>query len=329
MPEAPTGHPYDALTPDMVLDAVDSKGYLTDARIIALNSYENRVYHVGIEDQPALVVKFYRPDRWSREQILEEHQFSHELMAQELPIVAPLEFDGETLHEHKGFEFALFPARGGHPPELDNLDHMLILGRLMGRIHRIGATTSFEHRPAINSETYADQSVAFLLENDFIPQALLEAYETLTRDLLKRVHEIEQQYNVASIRLHGDCHIGNILWRQDNPNFVDFDDCRSGPAVQDLWMFLSGDRRNQTMVLSELMEGYSEFCEFNPVELNLVEYLRTLRIIHYSAWLARRWTDPAFPMAFPWFNTERYWADHILELREQLAALDEPPLVLY
>ena len=326
----PAQHPYDKLTPDRVLDAVESLGYLSDVRIMALNSYENRVYQVGIEDSDPLIAKFYRPERWTREQIEEEHQFTLELKNMELPVVAPLAVEsGNTLHEFEGFLFALFPRQGGHAPELDNFDNLLTMGRTLGRMHKLGAATKFQHRPEITLQRYGIDSVQYLLENDFIPSSLLEAYETLTSDLLHRLERIRQQQEWKSIRVHGDCHGGNILWRDDAPHFVDFDDTQMAPAIQDLWMLLSGDRQEQTLQMAELLEGYGEFMDFSASELNLVEYFRTLRLLNYSGWLAKRWDDPAFPMAFTWFNTERYWAEHILELREQLAALDEPPLALF
>ncbi len=326
----PTQHPYDQLTPDRVLDAVESVGFISDARIMALNSYENRVYQVGIEESEPLIAKFYRPERWSKEQILEEHQFTLDLKAMELPVVAPsTDEHGNTLHEFNGFLFALFPRQGGHAPELDNLDNLLILGRTLGRMHKLGAAKPFQHRPEINLQRYGIDNVEFLLENDFIPSSLLEAYQTLTRDLLHRLDRINQQHSWQSIRVHGDCHTGNILWRSNAPHFVDFDDTCMAPAIQDIWMLLSGDRGEQTLQMSEILEGYGEFMDFSPSELNLVEYFRTLRLLNYSGWLAKRWDDPAFPMAFTWFNTERYWAEHILELREQLAALDEPPLSVF
>lgn len=323
-------HPYDRLTPDRVLDAVESRGYFSDARILALNSYENRVYQVGIEDSDPLIAKFYRPERWSKEQILEEHQFSIELKEMELPVVAPLaDSEGNTLHEFEGFLFALFPRQGGHAPELDNLDNLLIMGRTLGRMHKPGSAKPFEHRPKISLQRYGIENVEYLLENNFIPSSLLEAYRTLTQDLLHRLDAIKHNSTFNHIRVHGDCHSGNILWRNDAPHFVDFDDTAMAPAIQDLWMLLSGDRHNQTLQMAEILEGYTEFMDFSPAELNLIEYYRTLRLLNYSGWLAKRWDDPAFPMAFTWFNTERYWAEHILELREQLAALDEPPLAVY
>lgn len=322
-------HPFETLTPDFIMDAVESMGFLCDGRLFPLNSYENRVYQVGIEDDQPLIAKFYRPSRWSNEQILEEHQFCFELAEQELPVVAPLILgDNGSLFEYSNFRFALFPRKGGHAPEFDNLDNLLILGRLLGRIHLIGASRPFEYRPTLDSVSFGHQSAEFISEH-FIPMELKTAYDTLAADLLQAVDEVIQAAKgVSYIRLHGDCHSGNILWRDDNPHFVDFDDTRMAPAVQDIWMFLSGDRMRKTAQLSEIAEGYSEFYDFNPRELQLVEALRTLRMMHYSAWLARRWGDPAFPMNFPWFNTVRYWSEHILELREQFAALQEPPLEL-
>ena len=325
-----TVHPYEKLTPDCVLDAVENQGFISDARILPLNSYENRVYQVGIEEENPIIAKFYRPERWNREQILEEHHFSLELKSMELPVVAPLiNKQGETLFEFDGFLYALFPRQGGHAPELDNLDNLLVLGRCLGRMHRLGAATAFNHRNTVSLDLFGVESVSYLLENDFIPQGLFEAYQTLTRDLLKKLESVEKAYPIELLRVHGDCHGGNILWRNHAPHFVDFDDTVMAPAIQDLWMLLSGDRHNQTLQMIEVLEGYNEFHHFNPIELNLVEYFRTLRLLNYSAWLARRWKDPAFPKAFTWFNTERYWAEHILALREQLAALDAPPLMVF
>ncbi len=323
-------HPYSKLTPDVVINAVESLGWMSDARILALNSYENRVYQVGIEDATPVIVKFYRPERWSRAQILEEHSFSQELHDLEIPVVPPIvNNQGDTLHHFEGFDFAIFTRRGGRAPELDNFDHLLIIGRLLGRLHNCGRAQPFAHRPAFCAQDFAQTPQQFLLEQNFIPAQLLEAYQTLTDDLIRVTETIWQSVDCTSLRLHGDCHPGNILWRDDSAFFVDLDDARSGPAVQDLWMLLSGDRPQQIAQLSEVLEGYQQFASFNFAELNLIECLRTWRIMHYAAWLARRWQDPAFPMSFPWFNTERYWAEHILELREQLAALQEPPLELF
>lgn len=320
-------HPYDRLTPDTVINAVESAGYRCDARMLALNSYENRVYQIGIEEAAPLVVKFYRPERWSEAQILEEHRFSAELAEAEISVVAPLPGpDGVTLHNHEGFLFALFTRRGGYPPELDNLDNQLVLGRTLGRIHAVGRAGRFEHRQTLSVERMMVQSREFLMDG-FIPRELLPAYSSLTADLLAAIESVFDPGDDV-IRVHGDCHAGNILWRDDCAHFVDLDDCTMAPAIQDLWMFLNGERHDRELQLAELIAGYTEFCDFEPRQLRWVESLRTMRIVHYAAWLARRWHDPAFPRSFPWFNSERYWADHVLELREQLAALQEPPLRL-
>lgn len=334
--ETPTQHPYDALSPDTVLDAIESVEYedgtylLTDARILALNSYENRVYQVGIEQSQPLIAKFYRPQRWTDDAILEEHAFSSETAALEVPIVCPItDVHNHTLFQHQGFRFALYPRRAGHAPELDDFDTLHVLGRLLGRLHSVGQQRQFQHRPTLTLERFGRESRQYLLDNDFIPRDLLPAYESLSKDLLLRIEQRMAPVRYATIRLHGDCHPGNILWRDDSAHFVDLDDACNGPAIQDLWMLLSGERDQQSRQLSELVEGYEQFCDFNRAEIALIEPLRTLRLMHYAAWLARRWDDPAFPKAFPWFNTARYWSEHILELREQLAALDEPPLAIY
>ena len=322
-------HPFDTLTPDLVLDAVESIGYLSDARVLALNSYENRVYQVGIEDETPLIAKFYRPGRWSDAAILEEHQFSLELAEHEVPVVAPLERDGSTLFEHAGFRFALFPRRGGRAPEPGNLDQLYRLGQLLGRMHAVGANRSFEHRETLGVQNFGHDSLSTLLEGDFVPRSLLPVYESVARDLLKRVEDVFASTNFTPIRLHGDCHPGNILARDDAFYLVDLDDCRMGPAVQDLWMMLAGERHERLGQLAELVDGYNEFHDFAPSELPLIEALRALRLMHYSAWLARRWDDPAFPMSFPWFGSERYWGDQVLILREQMSALQEEPLRLF
>ena len=324
-----TTHPYDRLTPDMIIDAVESAGYLSDARLLALNSYENRVYQVGIEDSTPLIAKFYRPERWSEAQILEEHRFSLELQDAEISVVAPMVNDqGATLHTFEGFQFALFLRRGGYPPELDNLDNMLVLGRTLGRIHTVGRAGQFKVRHSMSVQRMLSDSRELLLEK-FIPRDLVPAYESLTADLQQQVRSIFSEVQPEDfIRIHGDCHVGNILWRDNTAHFVDFDDCCAAPAMQDLWMFLNGERHDRQLQLSELVEGYSEFCDFDPRQIRWIETLRTLRLIHYAAWLGRRWEDPAFPRSFTWFNTERYWADHILELREQMSALQEEPLQL-
>mgnify|MGYP001552085515 FL=1 len=317
------------LTPDMMLDAVESSGIVCDGRFLALNSYENRVYQVGVEDGSPMVAKFYRPARWSDEAIMEEHLFTLDLAEAEIPVIAPIvDANGMTLHKHELYRFALYPSRGGRAPELDNPEHLEQLGRFIGRIHAMGATKPFKHRPNVDIESYAVEPRRWLLDNGFIPAHLTQAYAGLTTDLVGQIRNcFERAGRVEILRLHGDCHPGNILWRDDVPHIVDFDDARMGPAVQDLWMFLSGDRPFMTARLADLLAGYTDFAEFNPAELHLVEALRTMRMIHYAAWLARRWDDPAFPLAFPWFNTMNYWEDHILSLREQAALMDEAPLV--
>ena len=322
-------HPFATLSPDLVLDAVESLGYLSDARVLALNSYENRVYQVGIEGETPLIAKFYRPGRWSDAAIREEHAFSLELAEHEIPVVAPLLRDGESLFEHAGFRFALFPRRGGHAPEPGNLDQLYRLGQLLGRLHGVGASRPFQHRETMTVENFGHQSLACVLDSGFLPTSLRPAYESVARDLLARLDALFASVRYAAIRLHGDCHPGNLLYRDEAFHMVDLDDCRMGPAMQDLWMMLAGERQERLSQLSELMEGYQEFHDFDRRELALIEGLRSLRLLHYSAWLARRWDDPAFPMSFPWFANERYWGDQVLALREQLAALDEAPLQLF
>ena len=319
-------HPYDALTPDFVLDAIESLGLLTDQRIFALNSYENRVYQVGIDEAEPVIAKFYRPERWSNEAILEEHHFTEALYDADISVVPPKRMHDKTLHEYHGFRFALFRRQGGYAPEVDQADTLFRIGRNIGRLHQVGSVAPFKHRPSLSIERSGIESRRFLLDNDFIPHSLLEAYASLSQDLITRMQSIWQQTRYEEIRLHGDCHLGNILWRDNLAHFVDFDDCLNGPAIQDIWLLLSGDAQQQSAQLIEVIEGYEEFCEFDPAQLQLIESLRTLRMMNYAAWLARRWEDPAFPMHFPWFNTERYWSSHILELREQLSILDEPPL---
>lgn len=322
--------PFNNLTPDLVLTAVESLGFASDARIYPLNSYENRVYQVGLEgrDKQPLIAKFYRPARWTDEQILEEHAFSIELEQLDVPIVPPLIINGRTLFHYDNFRFALYPRRGGHAPELDNDDTLFILGQYLGRIHALGRSQKFQHRVDLSVARMGDESREFVLSQNFVPASVRAAYETITEQLLAQIKQIFHRTPYTSIRIHGDCHPGNILWRDDKPNFVDLDDALNGPAIQDLWMLLSGERPRRLVQLANVVEGYEMFCEFHPRELNLIESLRTLRLMHYAAWLARRWDDPAFPHHFPWFNTERYWSEHILELREQLFALNEPPLAL-
>lgn len=318
---------FSDLTPDTVLDALESVGLYGDGRLLALNSYENRVYQVGMEEGPPIVAKFYRPARWSDAAIREEHAFVQELAEREIPVVPALPLGGNTLNVFEGFRFAVFPRHGGRAPELEDSATLEWMGRFIGRIHAVGALQPFAARPALDVVTFGDESRDWLLAHDFIPVDLVDAYRSVVAQALDGVRRCyERAGDVRRLRLHGDCHCGNVLWTDDGPHFVDFDDSRTGPAIQDLWMLLSGERSDMVRQLSDLLAGYEDFFEFDPRELHLVEALRTLRLIHYSAWLARRWDDPAFPVAFPWFNTQRYWQDRILELREQVALMDEPPL---
>jgi Ser/Thr protein kinase RdoA (MazF antagonist) len=318
---------FAGLGPDEILDAVESAGLRCDGHIAALNSYENRVYQVGLEDNRFVVAKFYRPGRWSDAAILEEHAFTLELAEQEIPVIAPLALAGGTLFHAGPHRLALYPRIGGRPPEPDNAEHLLMLGRCIARLHNVGAIRPFVDRPAIDPESFAAEPSRFLVESDFIPPDLRDPYLAIAGHVIGRLEtSFREAGAVQCLRLHGDCHLGNILMRDEAPFLVDFDDARSGPAIQDLWMLLSGDRRYMTARLDELLEGYMEFRDFDPRELRLIEPLRTLRLMHYAGWLARRWEDPAFPRNFPWFNTQRWWEDHILALKEQLALLDEPPL---
>ena len=312
-----------------MLDAIESRGYRCDGRLSALNSFENRVYQVWLDDGSSLVVKFYRPGRWSNEAILEEHAFALELATREIPVVAPLASHGETLSEHRGFRFALYPRRPGRTPELEDPETLRWLGRFVARIHAVGALERFRHRPALDIASFGRQPSAYVLEHAFVPDELRATYSSVVKDALERVERaFERAGPIRKIRLHGDFHSGNILWTDEGPHFVDLDDARMGPAMQDIWMWLAGDRETMQRQLSAVMEGYREFHDFNHGELWLVEALRTLRLVHYSGWLAQRWEDPAFPHNFPFFNTQRYWQDQILALREQAAALDEAPLEL-
>jgi Ser/Thr protein kinase RdoA (MazF antagonist) len=320
--------PYSGLSPDIVLNAVESIGFRADGRQFALNSYENRVYQVGIEDATPVVAKFYRPARWTDEQIGEEHAFAIELLEREIPVVAPLVIAGATLHRFEGFRFAVYPRRGGRAPELEDAKTLEWLGRFIARIHAVGATKPFAHRPAIDIEDFGVASRDWLLAHAFIPADLRAAWEgAATLAIEGACRAFERAGVVASLRLHGDCHAGNVLWTAEGPHFVDFDDARMGPATQDLWMLLSGDRASMSLQLGHVLRGYRDFMDFKVRELHLVEALRTMRLLHYSAWIARRWDDPAFPMAFPWFNTQRYWQDRVLELKEQVGAMEEPPLL--
>lgn len=318
------------LQPDDILDALESLGFACNGRMLALNSYENRVYQVGIEGERPVVAKFYRPGRWSDDAIHEEHDFTAELAAADIPVVAPLTIDGETLHHHGPFRISVSPCHGGRAPELDNEDLLRQLGRFVARIHLRGERARFRARPSIDIDSYGCDSRDFLLDAGFIPEELQDTYEGVVELLFDRIEDAyERAGNVREIRLHADFHPGNVLVQEDRVHIVDLDDARSGPAVQDLWMFLSGDRDEQAPQLATLLEGYQEFRQFDARELHLVEALRSLRILHYAAWIGRRWEDPAFKQAFPWFDSQRYWDEHLLSLREQTALVQEPPLPWY
>jgi len=323
-------HPYDSLTPDTILQAIESLGYETDGRMLALNSYENRVLQIGIEEDQPLIGKFYRPGRWSQAAILEDHQFSLDLAAEEIPVVPPIaDTSGNTLFQYGGFHFAIYPRQGGRWPELDQPEKLEWIGRFLARIHNVGSSMTFQHRPSTDSSTLGEEPAHWLLESDILPLDLASRYQTLTRELLEQINAIIRAVNANQIRLHGDCHPGNILWTDQGPHFVDMDDCRMGPAVQDIWMLLSGERQEMTQQLHALLDGYRLFRQLNATELRLLEPLRTLRLIHYAVWLARRWDDPAFPLAFPWFNSHTYWRSHLNDLEQQLSRNEEPPLTLY
>ena len=319
--------PYAGLSPDRILDALDSVGIRGDGRLLALNSYENRVYQVWRDDAPPVVVKFYRPARWSDAQIGEEHEFVAQLVEREIPAVPALRLAGSTLNEFEGFRFAVYERCGGRSPELDRGDTLVRIGRYVARIHAVGAMAPFRSRPALTIEEFGVASRDYLLQHEFLPPDLRDVWHGVVDHALDGVRRaFERAGGVAMLRLHGDCHGGNVLWTDAGAHFVDFDDARMGPAIQDLWMLLSGERAAMEAQLAALLEGYEGFRDFDRRELMLVEALRTLRLVHYCAWIARRWSDPAFPVAFPWFDTQRYWQDRILELREQIAAMDEPPL---
>lgn len=320
--------PYYRLGPDQLISLVESTGLLYDGHLQALNSYENRVYQVGIEDDQPVIIKVYRPNRWTDDQILEEHEFALQLAKAEIALVPPREIDGRTLHFQDGFRFALFDCRGGRAPELDRKETRIRLGQMLGRIHAVASEQAFKFRPEINLRTFGKDAVTGLMGDHWLPPHLETAFSSLAGDLFTSIEaSFERAGNYTRIRLHGDCHPGNILWR-DGPLFVDLDDCRSGPAVQDLWMLLSGEVNEMAHQMKDVLEGYTQFWHFDHRELHLIEALRTLRMLHHAAWLATRWQDPAFPIAFPWFGEARYWEDLVLGLREQLGRMQEQPLQL-
>jgi Ser/Thr protein kinase RdoA (MazF antagonist) len=326
-----TVHAYDTLTPDVVLDALASVGLHGDGRLLALSSYENRVYQLWLEDphegSSAVVAKFYRPGRWSDAQIEEEHAFAAELVEGEVPAVAPLVIGGKTLHHFGGFAFSVSPRRGGRMPELDDGEVLEWIGRFLARIHIVGARQPFATRPALDLKTFGTASREWLVGHDFLPLDVQSAWKARCDEALAIIADGPLP-GATSIRTHGDCHPGNILWvPEQGPHFVDLDDARMAPAVQDLWMLLSGERAQRQKQLGALLDGYEEMREFDRAELALIEPLRTLRLIHYSAWLARRWADPTFPINFPWFGSSDYWQGQVRMLEEQIEAMREQPLV--
>lgn len=321
-------HPYQYLTPDLVLDAVEACGFTVNGRLFPLNSYENRVYQVGIEGQQPLIAKFYRPGRWSRPQLEEEHGFVAELEEADIPAIGALPLaGGGYLADYGGFTLALYPQRGGQAPDITMPDTLYRIGQWLGRIHQVGARSDFQHRPTIDPVRVIDEGQRYVLDAGFVPDDLVPAYRSLIPDLLDAVKACQDRAGDITLqRLHGDCHLGNILVREEQLLFVDFDDARQGPAIQDIWLMLSGDAEEQRWQLGELTEGYEQFNELDPAECHLIEPLRTMRLVNQAAWLAWRWDDPTFPMHFPWFGQARFWSDHILMLREQLASLQQPPI---
>ena len=321
--------PYSELSPETVLDALETVGHRCDGRVLALNSYENRVYQIGIEEGDPVVAKFYRPGRWSDAAIREEHAFSAELSAQEIPVVAPLTRDGESLHVHRGFRYAVFPRRGGRWPELGTASDREWVGRFLGRIHGVGRAGRFAQRKQLSAEELGRDARDFVLDGEWMPDYLAAKYADVTDELLGEVERQVDGWGGARLgRILGDCHRGNILWTDLGPHFVDLDDCLTGPAVQDIWMLLAGSQQEMRTEVTDLLQGYEQFLPFDRSELALIEPLRALRMIHYSAWLARRWDDPAFPRAFPWFAEPRYWEEHYRALQDQLTAVAGPRLEL-
>ena len=361
-------NPYTSLTPDVVLDALADIGLMGDGRLTALSSYENRVYQIHLETERtpsqtngtpipnSVVAKFYRPGRWTDGQIQEEHDFAAELVAAEVPVVPPLNLQGQTLHHKafelqgeretshaesfKGFAYSVSERRGGRPPELDDAEVLEWIGRFLARIHTVGSAKSFHNRPTLSIDTFMQEPRDGLFANKAIPMEVERAWQAAWQQAMDVMHAAglgsahgSDWPHFQMLRLHGDCHPGNILWTPADlpgggPHFVDLDDARMGPAVQDLWMLLSGDRKQRSGQLSMLLDGYEQVRDFDRRELALIEPLRTLRLVHYSAWLARRWDDPIFPINFPWFGTPDYWRGQVQMLEEQIEQMQEPLLVV-
>lgn len=319
--------PFSGLTPEVVLDAAAAFDLAPDGRLFALNSYENRVYQLGA-DERLLVLKFYRPARWSDAQIAEEHTFTAELAQAELPVAAPLVIGGDTLLRYQDFRFAAFPWMRGRAPELDAPEARQFLGRTLARVHQIGATRPFRARLSIGVKRLGWEARSQVLASTLLPEALRERYSSVSGALLERVSAaFAAAAGTREIRVHGDCHLGNLLWNERGPVFVDLDDCGMGVRVQDLWMMLAGPPAEQQRQWQEILEGYQQFADFDFLEVTLIEPLRALRMLHHAAWIVHRWADPAFPRAFPWVAEPRYWEGHLLDLLEQIATIDEPPLL--
>ncbi len=313
-------HPFEQLSPELILNAIETQNFAVNGSVTALNSYENRVYQIGIEDDLPLIVKFYRPARWNHAQIQEEHDFCFTLKAHDLPVITPLKnTQNNSLFEFQGFSFALFPRTGGYAPELDHQDNLSIMGRTLARLHNIGATHKFQHRPILSAKSFGQDAINFVTES-FIPFEYRSAYQGVCQEIMPIITQHMQEAH--NISVHGDLHVGNILMRDNIPNLVDFDDSRLAPAIQDIWMLLSGDPHEQEAQLQKIIPSYGEFRPFPYNELGMIESLRTLRMIHHTAWLAKRWHDPAFPPAFTWFNTHQFWQQHVDDLNQQLVKLD-------
>jgi Ser/Thr protein kinase RdoA (MazF antagonist) len=336
--------PFAGLDPDTVLDALDAVGLRGDGRLLQLNSYENRVFQVFLEDGRVVVAKFYRPGRWSDAQILEEHAYTNELAAAEIPVatVWPLQIDPQSRHADRvaslgatlvqldtplgDYRFSVSLRLAGRAPELEDDTTLEWIGRFIGRMHAVGTLKPFAYRQALDVQTFGFDNRDWLLAQRIVPPDAEADWRRTTDEALAAIAAAFGASAPRTLRLHGDCHLGNVLWAADGPHFVDLDDAVTGPAAQDLWMLLSGDRVTMTRQLGLVLDGYEAFMDFDRLELRLIEPLRTLRIIHHSAWIARRWNDPAFPIAFPWFDSPKYWAEQTTRLRQQIDAMAEPPL---
>lgn len=335
---------FEGLTPDVVLDALDAVGFRGDGRILQLNSYENRVFQVMLEDGDAVVAKFYRAARWTDAQIVEEHRFALELAEAEVPVVAPCALthaaqDVRLLPDDPpatlavrpsspvALRYAVAPRRAGRAPELEDDAVLSRLGGFIGRMHAVGARRPFQHRRTMNPADDARAALAKLIDGQFVPPDQEGHWADACERAIERIDAAFARVRPASIRLHGDCHPGNLLWRDSGAHVVDLDDACMGPAVQDLWMLLSGEAHAAAHQLRELLRGYGPFQSFDRRELQLIEPLRLLRMIRHNAWVAQRWHDPAFPVAFPDFGSSSYWAQQVMQLRDQMrAARDAPPL---